>query len=112
MRWRWCLVAVLIATVLGGFVPQELLTGSHPAAALTTISPEGPPTFPSGCAGASCDRSTPVAPTPVLTIAAVVALAGIVVTVVAGLATRRMRSLVHALPRGTAVVLFRPPQFS
>jgi hypothetical protein len=111
-RWRWCLVVVLVATVLSGFMPRALLTGSHPASDLTALSASGSPTFPSGCTGEDCGRSAPAAPTPVLTIAAVVAMAGLVVSVAAGVTTRRMRSLVHALPRGAAVVLFRPPQFS
>jgi hypothetical protein len=111
-RWRWCLVVVLVATVLGGFMPRALLTGTFTASGLTALSTQGAPTFPSGCTGDDCGRSAPVAPAPVLTIAAVVAMAGLVVGAVAGRTTRRIRSLVHALPRGAAVVLFRPPQFS
>ncbi|MGO8861743.1 MAG: hypothetical protein ACLQRH_13390 [Acidimicrobiales bacterium] len=112
LRLRWCLVVAVVAIVLGGFMPRALLTGSFTASGLAPVSTQSAPTFPSGCAGDDCGRSAPVAPTPVLTIAAVVAMTGIVVGVAAGRATRRMRSFVHALPRGAAVVLFRPPQFS
>jgi len=110
--WRWCLVVVLAATVLGGFMPQALLAGSHPPASMTALLVEGPPTFPSGCSGANCGRSAPVAPVPVLTVASLVAIAGLAVSATAGRTSRRIRSLVHALPRGTTMVLFRPPQFS
>ena len=110
--WRWCLVVVLAATVLSGFMPRALLSDSHPAAAITTLSAGGSPAFPSGCTGADCGRSAPVAPMPVLTIAALVAVAAIVVGASAGRATRRMRSLAQALPRGASVILFRPPRYS
>jgi len=113
LPWRWCLVVVLAATLLGGFMPRALPAGSHPVMAGTTaLSAEGPPTFPSGCTGDNCGRSAPVAPVPVLTIAALAAFAGIMTSGGARRTTRRIRSLVHALPRGAAVFLFRPPRFS
>ena len=57
LRWRWCLVVVFAATVLSGFIPQAVLTGSHvPASAIPAIT-ENAPTFPSGCAGTACGVS-------------------------------------------------------
>jgi hypothetical protein len=112
LRWRWSLVVVLAAMVLGGFIPQALLAGSHTPASMTVISTAGPPTFPSGCAGASCDKGAPAAPTPSLIIAALAATVGVVVSIAARSGYRRFRSRAHALPRGTFAVLFRPPQFS
>jgi ABC-type Fe3+ transport system permease subunit len=112
LRWRWSLVVVLAAMVLGGFIPQALLAWSHTPASMTVISSAGPPTFPSGCAGASCDKGSPAAPTPSLIIAALAATVGVIVSLVAGRGYRRARSGAHALPRGSFAVLFRPPQFS
>jgi hypothetical protein len=110
-RWRWSLVVVLAAVVLGGFMPQALLNGSHASASTTDIAPAGPPTFPWACTGASC-RSAPATPTPVLTIAALAALAGVIVSASTARWARRLRATLHNLPRGAATVLFRPPQFS
>ena len=73
-----CLVVLFAATVLSGFIPQAVLTGTHVPASATTMIAEGAPTFPSGCAGTACGRSTPVAPTPVLTIAALLATVGVI----------------------------------
>jgi hypothetical protein len=102
---------VLAAIVLGGFMPQAVLSGSHVPSATTQVA-EGPPTFPSGCSGAACGRSTPVAATPVLTIAALLAIAGAVVAATGSGLTRRVRSHVHGLARGIAMTLFHPPRFS
>jgi hypothetical protein len=112
VRWRWSLVLVLAALVLGGFIPQALLTGTHAPASMTVASRTGPPTFPSGCSGASCNKSSPGAPTPSLTIAALVATVGIVGAAALNRFSRRNRSGTHALPRGSILTLFRPPQFS
>lgn len=110
--WRWSLVVVLAAMVLGAFIPQALLAGSHTPASMTVISSAGPPTFPSGCAGASCDKGSPAAPTPSLVIAALAATVGAVVCIAAGRFTRRRRPRIPALPRGMVATLFRPPRFS
>src|SRR5271167_2600689 len=111
LRWRWCLVVVLAAIALSGFMPQAVLTGTHVPSAITELA-EGPPTFPSGCAGTACGRSTPAAPTPVLTIAALLALTGVVVAATGTGLWRRLRFHVHGLPRGVALTLFHPPRFS
>jgi hypothetical protein len=112
LPWRWCLVVVLAATVLSGFMPEAVLTGSHvPGNAMTLIA-EGPPTFPSGCAGTACGRSTPAAPTPVLTIAALLATVGLIMAAGGSGFARRVRSRVQGLPRGVALTLFHPPRFS
>ena len=112
LPWRWCLVVVLAATVLIGFIPQAVLTGSHVPASATTLITDSAPTFPSGCAGAACGRSTPAAPTPLLTIAALLATAAVIVAAAGSGFTRRIRSHVQGLPRGIALTLFHPPRFS
>jgi hypothetical protein len=110
--WRWFLVVAIAATVLGGFMPQALLRDARTPAAESVLAVAGPPTFPSGCAGASCARSAPAVPAPVLTIAALAASLAVVLCAAFGGAARRVRSRLPALPRGTPMVLFRPPQFS
>jgi hypothetical protein len=112
LRWRWTLVVVLAGTVLGGFLPQALLSGSHAPASMVALSETGPPTFPSGCSGGDCGKSTPVAPTPSLMIAALAGLAGLLASAVARPVSRRIRSRRSSLPRGIARVLFHPPKFS
>lgn len=102
---------MLAAIVLGGFMPQAVLSGSHVPGDTFQVA-EGPPTFPSGCSGTACARSTPVASTPVLTIAALLAIAGAVVAASGSGLARRLRSRAHGLARGIALTLFHPPRFS
>ncbi len=106
------MVVVLAAIVLGGFMPQALLTGTYAAAGQMAIARPGPPTFPSGCAGTSCSKSAPAAPTPVLTIAALAGTVGVLLKASGGGLSRRLRTLTRRLPRGIASSLFHPPQFS
>jgi ABC-type Fe3+ transport system permease subunit len=112
VRWRWSLVVVLAAMVLGGFIPQAFLVGRLAPASMAVASRTGPPTFPSGCSGASCSKSSPGAPTPSLTIAALAATVGIAAAAALNRFSRRNRPGAHALPRGSTLTLLRPPQFS
>jgi hypothetical protein len=111
LRWRWSLVVVLAAIVLGGFMPQAMLSGSHLPSDTFQVA-EGPPTFPSGCSGTACARSTPVPATPVLTIAALLAIAVVAVAAGGTGPARRVRRHVHGLARGIALTLYHPPRFS
>ena len=112
LRARLSMVVVLAAIVLGGFMPQALLTGTYAGAGQMAVARSGPPTFPSGCAGTSCSKSAPVVPAPVLTIAAVAGMTGVLLKASRRGWSRRIRSLVHRLPRGVTSSLFHPPQFS
>jgi hypothetical protein len=112
LRWRWSFVVVLAAIVLGGFMPQALLSKPFLPVSPAAMALQGAPTPASGCIGVSCNKGSPAAPTPALTIAALAAVTGVVVQAVAGRGSRRLRSFVRSLPRGTALSLFRPPQFS
>jgi hypothetical protein len=112
-RWLWCLAAVLAATVLGGLMPHSVLSAPDGLAPSTiTLRAEEPPVAPSGCLDASCGRGAPAAPTPALTIAAVAAVLAGVAALAALRTTKRPRLATVALPRGTVLALFRPPQFS
>jgi hypothetical protein len=112
LPWRLCLVVVFCATVLSGFIPQAVLSDTHLPASATTLIADGPPTFPSGCAGTACGRSTPAAPTPVLTIAALLVTVGVLAAAGGNGLIRRVRSRVQDLARGIALTLFHPPRFS
>jgi hypothetical protein len=112
LRWRWSLVVVLAAVVLGGFMPQSLLSDAHAAPGQATIARAGPPTFPSGCTGTSCSKSAPVAPVPVLTIAGLAGLAAVILKAPGAGFSRRMRTFASRLPSGAVTSLFHPPQFS
>ncbi len=112
LRARLSTVVVLAAIVLGGFMPQALLTGTYAAPGQTAIARVGPPTFPSGCIGTTCTKGAPAAPTPVLTIAALAGIVGVLLRASGGGWARRIRTLAHRLPRGVASSLFHPPQFS
>jgi hypothetical protein len=111
-RWRWSLVVLLAAVVLSGFLPQALLSGSRPPAGIAVLSGPTVPAVPTGCAGADCGKSAPAAVTPALSGASLAAIGAVVVIAAAGFASRRIRSRVHALARGSVTVLFHPPQFS
>jgi hypothetical protein len=112
LRWRWSAVVILAALVLTGFMPQALLSRPFTPVGALSMATQGAPTAPLSCTGVSCNKSSPGAPTPTLTIAALAGMVGVVALVVGGRASRRIRSLVRALPRGTTPFLFRPPQFS
>jgi hypothetical protein len=112
LRTRLSMVVVLAAIVLGGFMPQALLTGTYAAPGQMAIARVGPPTFPSGCAGTACSKGAPSVPTPVLTIAALAGMMGVLLELSGGGLSRRIRTLAHRLPRGAVSSLFHPPQFS
>jgi hypothetical protein len=105
-------VVLLAALVLAGFMPQALLRDARTPATESFLTVAGPPTFPSGCAGTSCARSTPAAPGPVLTIAALGATVAVAAALALGARSRRIRPHARTLARGTPLVLLRPPQFS
>jgi hypothetical protein len=109
---RWSLVVILAAIVLGGFMPQALLSKPFLPVGPVAMADQGEPTVPSNCTGVSCNKGSPAAPTPTLTLAALAALTGVLVHASGGGIWRRIRSLAHSLPRGTVPSLFRPPQFS
>jgi hypothetical protein len=112
LRWRWSLVIVLAAVVLGSMLPQTFLQGSLSTATMNAIAPAGNPTFPPGCVQASCGRSAPTPVAPVLAVVGAAAATGFAVRAATGHRSRRMRSHRVNLPRGMMAALFRPPQFS
>jgi hypothetical protein len=112
LRWRWSLVLVLAAVVLGSLLPQTFLRGSLSTVTVNAVTTTGSPILPPGCAEASCGHSAPTPVAPVLAMAGAAAATGFIVRTVASHRSRRIRSRRINLPRGMAAALFRPPQLS
>jgi hypothetical protein len=111
-RWRWSLVVLIAATVLGGFMPRALLTDAIvPVRSAFTLVEEAP-IAPSGCLDATCGKGAPAPATPSLTLVAVAVAAAIAAALVAVSWHRRRRSLAYALLPGSPSTLLRPPQYS
>jgi uncharacterized integral membrane protein len=111
-QWRWSLVVVILAAVVGSFMPSAILAASTPVrAAVSVVSPYEPLSVPTGCFAANCTRGTP--PAPALTLAAVAGALIAALGIAAGIRRhRRTPRRTDALPRGSALPLFHPPQFS
>jgi hypothetical protein len=110
-RWRWSLVVIVAAAVLGSFLPGALLGAQTPARSVPALAAD-PPLAPNGCFIASCGKGSPAPATPTLTLAAVVALSAGAIALAARAGRIRRPRLSSRLPRGTALTLFHPPQFS
>ncbi|HTU37800.1 MAG TPA: hypothetical protein VMF35_07250 [Acidimicrobiales bacterium] len=111
-KWRFALVAVVAAALLGGFMPHGVLSGSESAAAQIVQAAEAPLSAPLGCADATCGKGTPAAaaPSPGIVLAAVVG--GLAAVAVLGSLIRRRRLQAATLPAGVRRAPFHPPQFS
>jgi hypothetical protein len=111
-RWRWSLVAVIAAAALGSFLPSALLTAHAPSRTMAALTAQEPSVSPTGCFIASCGKGSPAPAAPTLTLAAVATLAAAAVLVAARSRRIGRRQFSTALPRGIALTLFHPPQFS
>jgi hypothetical protein len=112
-QWRWSLVAVIVAAVVGSFMPTSVLDIATPVRdGISTLSAEMPPTAPNGCFIASCGKGTPVPAAPVLTLAGLAAVTVAALSLAVLARRRRTVSALVGLPRGVALPLFHPPQFS
>ena len=112
MKWRFGLVAIIAAAVVGGFMPHGVLSAAESSGADMVQLAEAPVAMPLMCMDVTCGKGTPAlsAPAPAVALAAV--MAGIAVAAVAASVIRRRRALVVALPAGARDPLFHPPQFS
>jgi hypothetical protein len=112
VSWRFGLVAIVAAAVVGGFLPHGVLTGAESTATQMVQVAESPLSVPGSCTDATCGKGAPApaAPTPVVALAAV--LAGIAAAAVAASALRRRHARVTPLPTGSRDRLFHPPKFS
>jgi hypothetical protein len=113
MKWRFCLLAIIAAAVVGGLMPHGAVNGTETAATEIVQAGESPLSVPISCFDATCGKGTPAAPAPSPGVALVVAVVG-------GLAAlalipsiiRRRRLQAAVLPAGIRDPLFHPPQFS
>ncbi len=110
-RWRFGLVAIIAAAVVGGFMPHGVLSAESTATQMMQIA-ESPVSTPVLCMDAICGKGSPApaAPAPALALATV--LAGIAVAAAVVSTIRRQRSQAVLLPAGARDPLFHPPQFS
>jgi hypothetical protein len=106
------MAAIVAAVVIGGFVPHAALSGADTPFTQVVQIVEAPVSVPVSCFDATCGKGSPApaAPTPGVTLAALV---GGTVTAAATVAlVRRRRARLAALPVGTRNSLFHPPQSS
>jgi hypothetical protein len=112
MRWRFGLLAIIAAAVLGGTMAHGVPTGAQTAATDMVQVAESPvSSVPLFCMDATCGKGSPVptAPGPALALAGVVA--GFAVIAATASAIRHRRTAAIALPAGARDPLFRPPRF-
>ena len=112
VKWRFGLVAIIAAAVLGGFMPHGVLSGAQVNATEMVQIAEVPLAMPLHCLDATCGKgsSAPAAPTPTVALAAVFAACAVVAAL--GAALRRHKTRTVSLPSGARDPLFHPPQFS
>ena len=112
VRWRFGLVAIIAAAVVGGFMPHGVVSGAETTATEMVQIAQSPVSMPLNCMDVTCGKGSPApaAPTPTVALAAV--LAGIAVVAGAIAVIRRHRRQVEVLPAGSRDPLFHPPQFS
>ncbi len=118
-KWRWSLLGILVAIVISGLVPNAFATQAVARAdtdltatvaqVFTPQSVKGP-YFASGCLDASCGKGVPAPASPILTMVAAAALAGMLTLLLASRRTRRLLTARAALPNGTFRPPFHPPQ--
>jgi len=102
---------IVAAAVLGSFLPGALLGAQTPVRSVPSLAAD-PPLAPNGCFIASCGKGSPAPATPTLTLAVAVALSAAAIALAAGARRIRRTRLNVSLPRGMALTLFHPPQFS
>ena len=112
MKWRFGLLAIIAAAIVGGFMPHGALAGAGADATEMVQIAEAPVVGPLHCVDATCGKGSPApaAPTPTVALAAV--LSALAAVAALGAAIRRHRTQTAALPAGTRDRLFHPPQFS
>ena len=112
MRWRFGLVAIIAAAVVGGFMPHGVVSGAETAATEMVQIAESPVSVPMSCMDATCGKGSPAPAAPSPGVALVAVVGGL--AVVAGGRRRHpaSRRQVAVLPAGSRDPLFHPPQFS
>ena len=112
LKWRFGLVAIIAAAVVGGFMPHGAPSAAENSAIQVMRLVEAPLSAPLNCADATCGKGSPAPAAPSLGVAPAVALAGLVVAAAVVTGVRRRRGQQVALPAGVHDPLFHPPRFS
>ncbi len=112
VRWRVALVAIIAATVVGGFSPHAVLSAAESTSAQMVQIAESPVIAPVACLDVACGKGipAPAAPSPAIVLAAVIG--GLALAALGASVMRRRRPRVVPLPAGSRDLLFHPPQFS
>jgi hypothetical protein len=112
LRWRLCLVAIIAATLVGGFMPHGVLAGTQSAGTDLVQVAENVVSVPLNCIDATCGKGSPAAPAPAPGIALAAVVGGLVAAAAVSSVIRRRRLQGGVLPAGVRDPLFHPPQFS
>jgi hypothetical protein len=113
VKWRFGLVAIIAAAVVGGFMPHAVVSAAQSTGADMVRPAEAPVSpLPVNCLDVTCGKGPPASPAPAPAAALAAVLAGIALAAVAASIIRRRRALVVALPAGTRDPLFHPPRVS
>src|SRR5580658_3583401 len=88
-RWRWGLAITIVATGLGVFMPNALLSGG--AAVERAVAPVAHqlPSDPAACVETSCNKGAPTPATPPLAMGALWAACTVVIACAVARVTRR-----------------------
>src|SRR5580698_8621810 len=111
-RWRWSVVVVVATAVLGSFIPSSLAAAGEVFMHEPAASVSAPDVLPAVCFIPSCGKGSPAPSAPIITMTGMAALLAAAVVALAARSVRRPRRSGGALPRGSALLLFHPPQFS
>jgi hypothetical protein len=109
---RLVLVAVLAATIVGGFMPHAVLSAAPSRAAEVVRAVETPLEVPLQCLDATCGKGTPSAPTPTPGVVLAAVLGGMIAALALITSIRRRRLRGSPLPVGVTDPFFHPPKSS
>lgn len=112
LKWRLGLVAIIAATLVGGFMPHGVLAGTENASTELVQVADNLVTVPWGCLDATCGKGSPAASAPAPGIALAAMVSGLAVAAAISSLIRRRRLQASRLPSGVRDPLFHPPQFS
>ena len=113
MKWRFGLVAIIAAAVVGGFMPHGVLSAAESTGAGMVQLAEAPvSSMPLNCMDVTCGKGTPASSAPAPAIALAAVLAGIAVAAVTAVHHPASACVGRRTARGLRDPLFHPPQFS
>jgi hypothetical protein len=112
LGWRFGLVAIVAAAVVGGLVPHAIVSGAGNAATEMVRVADATVSAPVTCLDATCGKGSPAPAAPSPAVALAVVLGAAVIVAATRAMIRRRRAQLLALPDGVRDPLFHPPRFS